>query len=258
MRFYSITALLLSLAIAVHAASTMEESMMGMSKTIRGNMPTGTPKPGVVGNKVHQNKTMMEHHHKSQCEKLEELEKLVMVASNTTKLTKLPAAEQTKIKALAANATAEIKMLESNATLASLCQKEKDCREFLRLEKLSTILNNATDVTKIETESSMHMKNKTWTTAEINAFKANVTAKLNMLMTNTTLVNECKGLTPAGTVTGAASATGKSIGMSYSTPILISPVATVVKSTTNAAVRLLDAARTGELALVVVFASFFI
>lgn len=218
MKFYSITALLFSLAVAVSVASHKEESMTLMSKTVRGNMPTGTHKPEMAGNEMQQNKTMMEHHHQNQCKKLEELQKLVMVASNTTKIAKLPAAEQTKIKALAANATAEIKTLESNATLASLCQKEKDCREFLSLEKLSTILNNATDVAKIETELGTHTKkNATLTTAEVNAFKANVTAKLNVLMANSTLVNECKGLMPTGTGAGAASATGKSISTS-STP----------------------------------------
>jgi hypothetical protein len=212
MMLYSVSALLFSLALAVSATSTTAEH--GMSKTILSHRPTGTHEPGM--HDMAQNMTRGGHHHGSPCKKLEELERLVSVANNATKLAKLSAAEQTKVKALVANATAEITMLQRNATLASFCQKEQDCREFLRLEKLSAFLSNATDVTRIESEMGRHgRKNATWTTAEIAALKANVTAKLSTLMTNTTLVNECKGLTTTGTTTGATSAAGKSINMTF-------------------------------------------
>jgi hypothetical protein len=207
MKLCSVSALLLSLALAVSATSSTEDHGMSMTHS---HGPTGTHEPGMHGNQGHHNMTSGGHHHGSPCKRLDALEELVSFANNATRLAKLPADEQTKIKALAANATAEITTLQSNATLASFCQKEKDCGEYLMLGKLSAFLSNATDVTKIESEMGEHGgKNATWTAAEIAALKANVTSKLSTLSANATLVNECKGLATTGTATGGAtSATG--------------------------------------------------
>ena len=165
------------------------------------SMPKVMTTPFGMGNNMNNTMSSMQ-----QCMKLNALQQLISIANNVTAMAKLPAAEQTRVKAIAANVTAELTMLESNATLVAMCRMEKDCAEFMKLQTWSTVLNNATEVQKIETEVSMRdHKTMNMTVAEVNAFKANVTARLNMLMANTTLVNECKGAAMGGLTTATTS-----------------------------------------------------
>jgi hypothetical protein len=149
----------------------------------------------------------------NKCAKLFHLEEIVNLSNNATKLDKLPAAEQARVKALAANATAELSTLESNKTLVAICQQRQDCREYDMLERWNNILNNATKVSQLEGQMLIHGRNHTHgqnvTAEEIAQFKANVTAKLNTLSQNTTLVNECKGTVQGGGANGSATGTGK-------------------------------------------------
>jgi len=169
----------------------------------------------------------------------------VNLSNNATKLDKLPAAEQARIKALAANATAELSTLQSNATLVQTCQTRQDCREYDMLERWLNILNNSTKVSALEGQMMVHGRNHTHgqnvTAEEVAEFKANVTAKLNTLSQNQTLVNECKG-TVKGAGGGAnGTATGTAAG---------------AKSSSNAGVRSMEAVGTGGFAVVLFFATF--
>jgi len=184
--------------------------------------------------------------------RLNALLEIVVVANNATQLAKLPAVEQTKVKGLLGNITAELTTLEANTTLVKFCQTERDCKELLQLEKWSTILSNTTAVTAIQSAlAAKDHLSQNLTVVEVNAFKTNVTSRLNVLMSNATLVAECKGAMLGGTssvigivatktTSGAASATG-----------------TVVKATTNAAVRSMEAVGSGgAFAMAFFFASF--
>jgi len=177
-----------------------------------------------------------------QCVKLNALQQLVSIANNATAMAKLPAAEQTRVKMIAANVTAQLTTLQSNTTLVTMCRVEKECEEINRLQTWSTILSNATDVQKIEAElASRDHKSMNLTITEVNAFKANVTARLNTLMTNTTLVNECKAAVPGASTTATTSiqagATATTAGA-------------IVKATTNAAVSSMQGIGTGAFAMV--------
>lgn len=230
---FSLIALLLpGLALAGHGEHNSTDETT-VSRTAH-HAPTGVSKGqgGRGGHGGHGNST------EASCAKLNRLESIVDLASNTTKLDRLPKSEQTQIQSLAANATTELTTLKSNATLVALCQTKKDCGELLRLEKLDKFLSNATT----ESEGFFGPRGKNVTDTELAELKANVTAKLTALQSNTTLMTECKGV--AGTTTtgskNGATATGTS----------------AAQVTTNAALRSTQAIGNGAIALFILFATF--
>jgi len=226
---------------------SVSTSVLQMSTSAHPSVSTSMPKvmttPFGMGNIMNSTMSSMQ-----QCLKLNALQQLVSIANNVTAMAMLPAAEQTRVKAIAANVTAELTMLESNTTLVAMCRMDKDCAEFLKLQTWSTVLNNATEVQKIETELSMRdHKTMNMTVTEVNAFKANVTARLNVLMSNTTLVNECKGAAMGGLTTATTSIKAGASATTSGAP---------VKVTTNAAVSSMEGIGTGALAMAFFFASF--
>jgi hypothetical protein len=147
-----------------------------------------------------------------QCERLTQLEWIVNTANNASELASLPAAEQSRIQSEAANATAQLTKLESNSTFVTQCHLQQDCAKIVRLERLQSILSNATKVQDIE--SGFGPRHKNVTSADIASLKANITSELNSLLSNSTLVSSCKGLNSSSTVTSApvGTATGTATG----------------------------------------------
>jgi len=158
--------------------------------------PSGTGKVGHKGKEHHKNGTSADF----ECAELSKLTKLTSLANNATALSELEtkhnltAAEISKIKESAANATTKLTKLQSNTTLTAQCavvdahQKVvKECKEMSKLMKLTSLVNNATAMSELETKHNL-------TASEISKIKegaANATTKLTKLQSNTTLVAAC-------------------------------------------------------------------
>jgi len=124
------------------------------------------------GDKTESTKAVSE---KGQCKEITSLNKLVELASNTTKLDKVTKNNATKIaeiQAKASTASTTLKTLESNSTLMSACAvidaqtaEDDQCQEtfvlqgFVKFAANSTAVatatkNNATKIAKIQSEAS--------------------------------------------------------------------------------------------------------
>jgi len=174
------------------------------------------------------------------CRQIDELEHIIDLAANTTKLDRLPQSEQSRIQSLAANATTELNTLKTNTTLVTICQAKKDCGELQRLEKLNVILGNATTTSRIEGFHGRGGKN--FTAEELSEFKANITARLTVLESNSTLVAECKGLA------GGNSTAGTNTG--------VTATGIAAQAVTNASIRSQETVGTWAIAVFIFWATF--
>jgi len=175
--------------------------------------PMGTGTMGHKGKGHHKNGTSADF----ECAELSKLTKLTKLANNATALSELEtkhnltAAEVAKIKESAANATTKLTTLQSNTTLTTQCavvdahaKVMKECKEMSQLMKLSSLVNNATAMSELESKHNL-------TAAEISKIKegaANATMKLTKLQSNTTLVAACSAIktTKSNSTSGNANA----------------------------------------------------
>ena len=128
------------------------------------------------------------------CEKMLNLEALVKLASNQTKVDQVTHGNATKaseLEAQASQASTELTTLQSNATLMSTCgvidaqmMEEDDCQETFVLQRFVKFAANETAVATIT-------KNNATKAAEIQLQASNAASKLQTLQSNSTLQSAC-------------------------------------------------------------------
>jgi hypothetical protein len=143
------------------------------------------------GNKTESTKAISE---KGQCKEMAKLNKLVELASNTTKLDKITKNNATKIaeiQAKASTASTTLKTLESNSTLMSACAvidaqaaEDDQCQETFALQRFVKFAANSTAV-------ATATKNNATKIANIQSEASKATTKLQELTSNSTLQAAC-------------------------------------------------------------------
>jgi outer membrane protein OmpA-like peptidoglycan-associated protein len=143
------------------------------------------------GNQIESTKAVSES---GQCKEMVKLNKLVELASNTTKLdaiTKNNATKIAEIQAKASTASTTLKTLESNSTLVSACAvinaqaAEKDqCQETFALQRFVKFAANSTAV-------ATATQNNATKIANIQSEASNASTKLQTLTSNSTLQAAC-------------------------------------------------------------------
>jgi len=147
------------------------------------------------GNKTDSTRTLSEA---SQCKEITSLNKLVELASNTTKLdkvTKNNATEIADIQAKASSASAKLSTLQSNTTLMSACAvidaqaaEDDKCQETFILQRFVKFAANTTAV-------ATATKNNSTKIAEIELKASDAAVKLESLTSNSTLQAACAAVT---------------------------------------------------------------
>jgi len=142
-------------------------------------------------NKTESSKTLSE---KGECKEMLKLNKLVELASNTTKLEKITKNNATKIaeiQAKASSASTKLTTLQSNTTLVSACAvidaqeaEEDECQETFALQRFVKFAANSTAVATVT-------KNNATKIASIQAESSKASTKLQTLTSNTTLQAAC-------------------------------------------------------------------
>jgi hypothetical protein len=143
------------------------------------------------GNKTESTKTISEV---GQCKEIVKLNKLVELASNTTKLdaiTKNNATKIAEIQAKASSASATLKTLETNSTLMSACAvidaqaaEDDKCQQTFALQRFLKFAANSTAV-------AAATKNNATKIANIQSEASKAATKLQTLTSNSTLQAAC-------------------------------------------------------------------
>lgn len=143
------------------------------------------------GNKTESTKAVSE---KGQCKEIVKLNKLVELASNSTKLdviTKNNATKIAEIQAKASTASTKLKTLESNSTLISACAvidaqevEDNQCQETFALQRFVKFAANSTAV-------ATATKNNATKIANIQSEASKAATKLQTLTSNSTLQAAC-------------------------------------------------------------------
>jgi hypothetical protein len=160
------------------------------------------------------NKTTKAVTDKSLCREMAFLERMVALASNSTRLAAIEKDNATKIaefQAKASTATTDLATMQSNTTLVSTCaviaaaaKTEEECEKMSELQKLVTLASN-------ETALAAKTKNNATKIADIQAEASAASVKLETLTSNTTLTDVCtsiKASKAADKASKAAKATG--------------------------------------------------
>ncbi|KAN0101547.1 hypothetical protein V8E51_012057 [Hyaloscypha variabilis] len=129
-----------------------------------------------------------------ECKEIEQLNGLVKLASNTTKLdeiTKNNATKIAEIQAKASTASTKLTTLQSNTTLVSACavidaqeQEDDGCQETFALQRFVKFAANSTAVADAT-------KNNATKIAKIQAEASKASTKLETLTSNSTLQADC-------------------------------------------------------------------
>ncbi|KUJ14966.1 uncharacterized protein LY89DRAFT_588749 [Mollisia scopiformis] len=166
-----------------------------------------------------------------ECKEMKSLNKLVELASNTTKLDKVTKNNATKIaeiQAKASDASTQLDTLQSNSTLMSACAvidaeaaEEDQCQEtFCKfmdgLQKFVDVANNQTKLDKLT-------DGNTTKEADIKAKAATAQTKLTAMQSNSTLVSACDALKTSkdGTSTSASSAASTTTAAAKSAAMIL-------------------------------------
>ncbi|PBP26133.1 hypothetical protein BUE80_DR002991 [Diplocarpon rosae] len=134
---------------------------------------------------------------KSQCRQIRKLERLVSLASNSTRLDQVTDHNATKIEELmseASTAAQQLTTLQGNATLTASCavvnaqaEEEHMCEETFELERFVEFAANATQVAEMTDNNATEI-------AAIAAKASQASAELQALQSNATLQAACPGL----------------------------------------------------------------
>jgi hypothetical protein len=143
------------------------------------------------GNEIESTKAVSES---GQCKEMVKLNKLIELASNTTKLdaiTKNNATKIAEIQAKASTASTTLKTLESNSTLMSACAvidaqaaENDQCQETFALQRFVRFAANSTAV-------ATATKNNATKIAKIQSEASKASTKLQTLTSNSTLQSAC-------------------------------------------------------------------
>lgn len=147
-----------------------------------------------VAAKGHGNKTVSTA---SECKQIHSLNKLVELASNSTKLdqvTKGNATKAAEIQAKASAAATKLTSLESNTTLTRACAvidaasaEKSQCKQLFMLQKFVDVANNQTKLDEVT-------KGNATKEADLKVKAATAQTKLMALQSNTTLTADCAAL----------------------------------------------------------------
>ncbi|KAI8624966.1 hypothetical protein F5Y19DRAFT_278797 [Xylariaceae sp. FL1651] len=144
------------------------------------------------------------------CGQIHELEKMMATAANDTKLQSKFDGNATKIDAFKAKASAmatKLADLQSNATQTTFCAAQDDVQTCKSISKLQKTIAMAGNNTALQNKFDGNA-------TKIDHFKTKATeaqTKLDALMSNSTLMTTCSGLTQAGATTqGSTNNTGSS------------------------------------------------
>lgn len=183
---------------------------------------------------------------KSLCNEMSKLQKLVSVASNTTKLadkTDNNATKIAEIQAKASDASTQLATMSSNATLMSTCavidaaqDTEKTCAKMASLQKS---IDLAANTTKLDAKA----KGNATKVAQLQAKASAATTKLATMTSNTTLTDACSSIAATKKAEKEAK---KANGTSD---------AATASSTSTSGAGILDAKTGGVLSLVVMVAA---
>lgn len=127
---------------------------------------------------------------KALCNEMENLQSLMKLASNTTKLDAETKNNETKIATIQAKASAAastLSTMESNTTLVSTCATMSACS---KMEDLQETIALAANTTKLDKK----FKNNATKIADFQAKAATAQTKLDTMTSNTTLVSDCSDL----------------------------------------------------------------
>ncbi|KAI3322379.1 hypothetical protein HD806DRAFT_123160 [Xylariaceae sp. AK1471] len=134
------------------------------------------------------------------CGQIKELEKAMATAANDTKLQSKFDGNTTKIDAFKAKASAsatKLADLQSNGTQTTFCAAQADIETCKRIGDLQKTIAKAGNDTALQAKFEGN-------TTKIDKFKTKATeaqTKLDTLMSNSTLMSTCSGLTQAGAST---------------------------------------------------------
>lgn len=143
------------------------------------------------------------------CDKMQGLQKLNALIANQTALDEKTKGNTTKadaIKAKAQEKAADLTAMESNTTLTSFCAGFSDKQSCKAMAKLAKEQEFAANTTALNAKFNGDAD-------KISKFQAKLTskaAKVNALMSNSTLMDTCNslGITTASTTTGASTSSG--------------------------------------------------
>jgi hypothetical protein len=146
------------------------------------------------GNSTKSTKTLST---KDLCNEMEDLQSLIKLASNTTKLEAKTKNNETKVAAIQAKASAAattLSTMESNTTLVSACSVISAAQQVKaacsKMEDLQDTIALAANTTKLDKK----FKSNATKIADFQAKATEAQTKLDAMTSNTTLVSSCSDL----------------------------------------------------------------